>query len=1719
MEIQLTTLAAELENSARRGSAGMVFVYSNGSEEKVLYKAIYQKAISILGALQEKGVKQGDEVIIQLEDNRIFIEVFWACILGGFIPIPLSTGVQPEQKLKILKIWSSLVNPVVVCDNLQLNLSSAPEAAETEVLLINQKTIFKGELLDSELQGIPASLRETDIAYVQYSSGSTGDPKGVCLTHKNLLCNINDIILSLAMTPSDVLISWMPLTHDMGMIGFHLAGVVMSINTVSIPTSLFIRRPLIWMDKVALHKASVLYSPNFGIKYFLTAFEKREQPEWDLTAVRIIVNGAELISKSLCDDFTKCLNYYGLQAQTFVAAYGLAEASVEVSVTPPGFAIASYFLNRNFLKVGDTIQITKESDRRSVEFVDVGFPVNGCQLRITDNDNKPLPENTIGHVQIKGDNVTAGYYKNDAATAFIFTDDAWLKTGDLGFLRNGRLTVTGRFKNIILINGQNYYPQDIERVIISAGISEEGKIVACGISDQGEEHLIVFLHHKDDLMKFVAIADKTKQIIYKHIGVVAKHIIPIKKIPKTTSGKIQYFLLKSGYSEGKFDYILNILSNGKATNFQKHQIEWIVKVLTDAVIDVTGLRNIDKSLSFFEIGMNSLMAIQLVGHLKRRLQLALSVENVFVYDSIDRLSKYIYESETENLTNGQLEDVETAKVNYKEKKGHYPLSPGQKRLWLLSCMDRDSSAYNESLQYDIRGELDVTLFTKAVEALIKRHSIFRVNFVELNESPIQVINNYEAGRINFHYEDLSNHSDITRSHFYNIKELIAQHFDLAKDVLYRVYLSKIAGGEHHLLIIMPHIITDEFSGMLLIKELIENYKDLSSGLPLYSGASIFQYTDYAEWSHSDEQSRKAQRNLKYWLNEHRLNRQVLNLPLDFKRLPIKGSSGKRITFQVEDQICLGLQQYCKRENISLFMALLSGVYILISRYTAQEDITIGVPVADREDPRYQELIGFFVHILPLRINVPQRSTFGEVVQQVKERLLKGIDHASFPFDELVTELALPTDAGRSPLFDILVTSNTISKDRFVDDKKLLFKKNVSYNLGAKYDLSFYFEYDNDRTALILEYDTTLFNPNRIQRMAGHYMRLLSVLIGEQHTTISGVDYLSPGEKLKLLHVFNQPVVTIPGLNIIESFKQHVRNNPNAIAIKFKGRYFSYQEVDNYSTQLSLYLLERYSVQQNERIPLLMDRSEMMIISILAIWKAGATYLPLDPQFPEDRIAFVLLSTKPVVVLINEQFLKKCEPVFKAHKIANLVVEEFPLQNASIISDPLPLAELAYVMFTSGSSGEPKGVEVTHDAVMNIFRSLKDNLEITMTDSFLALSNYTFDISVVELFLPLVFGARVVLASKEEILDHYLFTELFEENQPTLMQATPSMWSTLIDSGWNGNENLCAISCGEMLSVSLKDKILERSGSLWNFYGPTETTIFSTGKKMKRDDLSVSIGTPLLNTKVYILDENQKLIPEGNFGEICIGGKGLAKGYFQQSSLTLNRFIANSHEVGTLIYRTGDLGRWLPNGNIELIGRLDEQIKLRGFRIELNEIEHVIASFANVRSVAVMIKEGKNSDQQLMAFVAWVKEADDNEHLLRSYLSSKLPSYMIPAFLITLNDLPVNTSGKVDKKLLKMMQLDETLTVDKSYRAPSTEIENKLVSIWKAILNKETIGINEDFFEIGGHSLKANLLINRIYKEWSIRVKFSDLFYFATIERQASLIESKANTRYTLIELL
>jgi amino acid adenylation domain-containing protein len=1030
-----------------------------------------------------------------------------------------------------------------------------------------------------------------------------------------------------------------------------------------------------------------------------------------------------------------------------------------------------------------------------------------------------------------------------------------------------------------------------------------------------------------------------------------------------------------------------------------------------------------------------------------------------------------------------------------------PLSSGQQRLWFLDQFDPESTAYNIVGGTRFTGSLDRQSLARSLAEIVGRHESLRTNIVNVDGSPLATLRSASEWKM-----DVRSLRDLPTQDREHELSTIARNestrrFDLASDLLIRACLVEVAENDHVLLMAIHHIAADGWSLSVFASELVQLYEAFSSGRPSPLPDLPIQFSDFAAWHRHYVERGLAQAQVSFWKQQLSGPLAITELPTDRPRPGKITYAGLRSRQQLPEQLWQSVEQFSLTRSVTPFVTLLTAFKVLLLRYTRQPDVIVGTAAAGRSRPELEKLMGLFMNNLVLRTDVSGNPTAEELVVRVQETALGAFSHEHVPLDSLAQILQPNRNLSRTPFFQIMFLFQNFPM-RAAEIAGLRIEPFELDPHTSRFDLSVEVRERDGGLALDWEFNTDLFDTSTVERFQTHYRSLLEALLHNPKRRISELPMFTAAERLELTEAAGQTAAEYPrDLCAHEIVERQAITAPETVAILCGNDRLTYRELSLRSNRMAC-RLQAMGVSPGALVALCVERSVEMIVALLAIWKAGAAYVPLDPQYPKDRLAF-MLADSGAQALITESHLIDALP---ADLPAALFVDRDPALGIGV-SEALPVRssgpeDLAYVIYTSGSTGKPKGVCVTHRALVNFLSSMRREPGISSSDRLLAVTTLSFDIAGLELYLPLVSGAQVILASRAAATDGAALAQLLLTHGITIMQATPATWRLLLESGWRGTPGLKVLCGGEALPRDLANRLLNCGAELWNLYGPTETTIWSTIHHVASQTGPVLIGRPIGNTRLYILDEDRELTPPGVAGELYIGGDGLAREYLRRPELTAQRFVEAPFRPGERLYRTGDLVRRLPDGNLEFLGRLDHQVKMRGFRIELGEIEAALERLPGIRQ-AVVIRDETERGPRLVAYVVQISGTVTEPATLRRLLLAELPDYMVPSIFVSLDAMPLTPNRKVNRAALPSP--DTTASVSALYVPPETETERELAAIWQDLLAHPRVGLHDNFFDLGGHSLLVIQLQSRLRRRFQRELSVVELFEHPTVSATAALL--------------
>ncbi|WP_288887993.1 non-ribosomal peptide synthetase, partial [uncultured Eubacterium sp.] len=1084
---------------------------------------------------------------------------------------------------------------------------------------------------------------------------------------------------------------------------------------------------------------------------------------------------------------------------------------------------------------------------------------------------------------------------------------------------------------------------------------------------------------------------------------------------------------------------------------------------------------------FFELGGHSLKATRLVNRIEEQTGKRIALKDIFSNQTPEKIAMLVNE----------IVEEEYIPIPKAEEKEYYPMSSAQKRTYLLAYMDEDGVLYNMPQNFKLTGEVHPDALKDALQKLIDRHEILRTSFIMVDGEPVQkILLHAEA---DFEYIDGTLTDELKeKDDFEFVNEYIIP-FDLSNPPLVRVRL--VNRGEYHLLCMdMHHIVSDGMSSAIFTREFNA----------LYNGEELepltHQFKDYSEWMRNRDLSNQA----KYWKSQFDDEIPVLDMPLDFVRPQEQSFEGNIVRYELGNDLTAKIQKVAKKNNSTDFMVLMSAAMVLLSKYSRQEDIVIGTPISGRTHRDTEDMLGMFVNTLALRGKPEASKTYAEFLKEIKEISLKAYENQEYPFEELVEAVEVNRDMSRSPIFDVMLSlQNNEEEEINLGDSKIEWIGSKS--VISKFDLSFVFGKYDDEYQLIIEYCTALYKDDSIKKLLTHFVNIFNGLEENIDKKIGEIEVVDEYEKNVIINEFNNTDVSYSKeKTVIELFEEQVEKTPGNVAVVFEDSKLTYHELNERANVLA-HKLRDIGVKQNDYVAIIADRSLEMIQGIWGIVKSGGAYVPIESTYPEERIKFMLedINPKAVLVYTNEEidFIDKEVPVID---LADSKVWFGVSENPDLVNTK---KDLMYCIYTSGTTGKPKGVDVEHGGTVVLCQGVADKYSLS-GKHVLQMTNVTFDPFVEQVFSAHISGATIYVANETERMSAGDLYNLIKENDIEVANV-PLVMLRELETYLADECALKTVICGgEQLPENLKNKVLSYGINLYNHYGPTEAIVDATVCDCTVDE-KVNIGKPCFGKKAYIVQGNT-LCGIGMPGELCIGGE-LARGYHNMDELTEEKFVNSLYGDGKM-YHTGDLARWLPDGNIEFLGRIDEQVKIRGFRVELGEIESRIREIDEIKDVAVIARAENNGNKEIYAYFVVEDGKSISVSGVRDKLGENLPDYMIPAYMMQIEKIPVTKNGKLDKKALPEIEVK----TEKEYIAPRNEVEEKICNAFAEILGVEKVGIKDGFFELGGHSLRATKLVNRIEEQTGRRIALKSVFSNQTPEKLAELVGEGKVEEYTPI---
>lgn len=1684
-----------------------------------------QRTATALATLLQERAEPGARVLLLLPADADYFAAAWGCLLAGMVVVPMAVPRQ-EAQFGFVRAIMQDSGATVVLTRQDVQASLQPLAESVEWLLLEETA----DVMPHAHWPMPG---EHTPALLQYTSGSTGMPKGVVVTHGNLAASV-DLMLTVAnIDGQSTVVSWLPLFHNMGFISFGLLPLCVGARLVLMPTESFMLNPARWFLAISQFRGTHSGAPNIGYESCLNFLPDALLDKLDLQAWRVAAIGSEPLKASLIDRFAERFARCGFRRETFLTTYGFSEATVFSAGADSDGLVPRLDVDKTGFENGRVEPVQSVAKT----LISVGRARDHVAIIHPDTAER-CGERTLGEIWIQGPTVAAGYWNKPEATAATFNQFAsdgsgpYVRSGDIGMVAAGNLYVVGRSKELIIVGGKKLHPLDIEQAV--NGVCTQTVPYAAAASawhtEQGER-LALFQELKPDTAAddYANIVTQLCDTVHERFGVQLQRVVLLRmgSLPRTHNGKLQRIrcceLVDSGTLAAHVlrDWQAGVMPGEmaaaqrqedplRATEVPFESLTPTEQKLALLWAELLNRPSVHPDADFIGLGGQSIVATRMVALVRQRLGVELSLRAPFRHSTLRQLACHIDGLRACPLqTVSSHPDAEIAAVD-----GWLPLTAAQRRLWLLNRLDDSSAAYHMCASYELKGELDQAALTQTLTALVERHAMLRTVY-RLGEGGVAQQRALQAFDFDLICHDLT---ALTPSQRASVLESLLQQsrttpFDLTRDLPLRACLVRTAPDTHVLALTIHHIAADGWSVNILVRELATHYGAFSRGQAVQPGTT----PPYAQWALRQEQMAALhwQARRGYWHTQLQDLPPLHSLPLDRPRRLDSAMRGETHVSHLDSTLLAELDVAARKQGVTLYMQLQTALAILLARLGTSTDVAIGAAYASREQAECQDIVGFFVNSLVIRHRLAQDQPVANVLTHCRDTVLDAYEQ-EVPFEQLVEWLNPPRVGQHNPLFQVML--NLQNKDNWQLDLPGL--KATPFHIStqeAKFDLAVDCTQHDGGLSIQWEFDAQLFDRATLVRWSGYFERILQALCRTPDLAWECIALLDAEERQHLLQDFNRTEQPAVAECLHHLFERCVELRPDALALVCGDAALSYRDLNQHANRIA-HALIALGAGPDARIAILMERSMESVVAMLAVLKSGAAYVPVDIAYPPARIQCIVDDAQPAVIIVGEKVdLSWMAPTLPVRTLTQLQSDR--LHNPAR-TDVLP-HHLAYLIYTSGSTGQPKGALLEHRQVSNLL-SCDPPAPVGVDDCVAHCANIAFDAAVWEVWSALTQGARLAVMPPDLVFDPVAFCDALLRQHVTALVLTVALFNqyrTALAPAL-AQLNYCLIG-GEPVDARAALDVVRNSPPrhLLNIYGPAETAVFVTTQEITsthENIANIPLGRPLANTRIYVLDHLGEPVPTGVVGEICIAGAQVGRGYWNRPSLTAETFVADtltpSHE-GARLYRTGDLGRWRADGVLEFAGRRDFQVKIRGFRIEPGEIEQVLGRCEHVQDVAVVAQTDAAKNLRLVAYV--VPMANMQQALLQAsaqwtaalaaQLARAVPDYMLPAAWVVLPALPLTPHGKLDRYALPLPDVQKQA---RQWEAPRSEMETLLARAWQAVLGVAQVGRQDNFFALGGHSLLA-VRVSEYLRERGHRLAVKATFNAATLAEAALHIQADA----------
>lgn len=1638
---------------------------SNGAF--ITYGDLNRQANIIASLLTERGIQRDRLAGILLPTGIGYTAAILGVLKAGGLFMPLSLTLPRPRLLQILGHTSPaiLVTDEASATGLQEIVEACGLAERTGVLLIDgqpeahprgmsftDRVYADGRwqhsraVVCSDGSNRPLRSGPDDSCYVIYTSGSTGGPKFIEGWHKGLAHYCHWQATEFGLNPLSRISQMAPITFEASLKDFFVA--LCCGATLCIPSAEIKENPARLIEWLESSKVTLFQTVPSYLRLVSREAALNSRPHFP--ALKLVFSSGDTLYGKDVNQWRQAIGDHA----ELVNLYGPAEVT----------------LLKTFYRI-------PAGELKPNEIVLIGKPISNTAILILNGD-RLCPPGKIGEICVKSPFIVKGYYRSPGLTAERFvqnplnpeTRDILYRTGDLGRYRPD-LTIEfiGRRDNQVKVRGNRIELAEIENVLLSE--ARVGQVVVVPYQTAEMENSLACYFTEQEPINPEELRPLLLSRLPKYM--IPAYFIKMNQLPLSLNGKVD----RKALSKPEDLVIAHYEEPASATE------QGLARIWSQ----VLGLSRVGADNRFLEIGGDSLKALRIISRIYKTFGVEVSVRDFFSLPTIRELARFV--ASGRKTTYQKIPTLPPAES--------YELSAAQRRLWILDQMEKDRAVYNIAASFLIEGTFNPEVFIRALEVVHQRHESLRTTFSSVDGRPRQRIS--PESRPLVVREDLSGSTDPEQLARQRFQAEASRPFDLKKGPLYRIILLTLTEKRTVFIFVIHHIISDVWSQEVMTSELSTLYNGFIAGQSPELPPLPIQYRDFAAWQNHILASDKTPIDRAYWIGKLAGPLPHLSLPTDRPRPAVKSSSGGTVRGRLEEKLSRRLTELSAGRGASLFTLLLTLVRVLVFRYTGQEDLVIGTPIAGRIHPDLEGQIGFFVNTLALRQQVSATERFGDLLARQMAAQISALEHQHYPFDRLVEELKIPRDVSRSPVFDLMVMLQNTEQAAF-DLRGTTIREFDCFNKKSKFDLSFIFSEQGGQIEMLLEFNADLYDRTTIERLGAHLEQLMRSVVETPDLPISRLELLPPKERQQILIDWNQTAVPLAERCAHHLFEAWVAKTPNATAMVFEDECLTYGALNARANQLAQTLMA-LGISSEEPVAISLPRSPAMVIALLGVLKAGGAFVPLDPDYPAERLAFMLADSGARILITRENLRHRLPKT--PEKILCLDTDQTSIaQKPKINPDHLiGLKQLAYIIYTSGSTGKPKGVAVTHLGLSNLSQEQILSFELTSDSRVAQFAPFSFDASVWETIMALCAGAALYLPNAEQRLPGPTLFRYLDDSAISHLTLPPTALAALPQRPLPRLEIL--IVAGEPCPPALA-AFWSKGRRFFNAYGPTETTVCAALAECPQAAVDgatpLPIGRPIANTQLTILDEQRQPVPIGVAGELHVGGIGLARGYLNRPALTAERFIPNpfSKEPGSRLYKTGDLGRYRPDGAIEFLGRIDNQVKIRGFRLELEEIESALARHPEVRQAIVIAREDQPGDKCLAAYIIPVQESGPTIMELLDHVKAILPDYMIPSAFVRLNAFPLTPNGKIDRKAFPHPGSGDGpgLKIGSEYLPPRTELEQIVTQVWEGVLGRSRIGIHDNYFALGGDSIRAIQVGSRLLQQ-GLKMQLLDIFQYPT----------------------